>query len=558
MTVQQPQTPTEPTRILVIDPDDLGRMVAQRALSGGGYQVVEAASVAAAVEVLKEQQIDCILLDLEQPDGEGMEFISSLQAAAGASALSDGPPPPVVVLTEEHSQRTALELLNIGAEDCLQKSRIDREGIARAVAFAMERYRVRARLSEDNAALSRLAYRDPMTRLLNRRGMQAALARGNRDLPRFAILVDLDNFKTINDTFGHHVGDLVIQRTAEVLSRSTRPSDLVARVGGDEFLVVCEADELAQAAGIAERICTSLLSELSVVPGLAEAGHRSSASLGVTPLSPDVTEVQNVVSQSTSLLSRSKKDGKGRVTVADARSDPRREIQPIEMVASQLLRVGVAPVFSLSSGETIGYEYMLRMPKDATGSVGSLFRRAGATGNLDRIELHSLSVRLLAAVGQSEGAVYIPFLIDSLLIPEVEQRLASARGLLGDRRLVLQLWSTGPLTVSATMDERLAALRELGVEFGLSRIGFGGVSLQAVASIQPCLLRIDAAIEARNVLEDASLCGQLKVLAGVASALGATVHMPNATQPAVRERLIALGVTSTTGQMTELAASTEG
>jgi diguanylate cyclase (GGDEF)-like protein len=107
--------------------------------------------------------------------------------------------------------------------------------------------------------LSNLATMDPLTRLLNRRGLEDALQisraqAARRGLPTSAIMVDIDHFKQVNDSFGHEVGDHVLRQVGDIISRLTRSSDVVARTGGEEFLIVLPETELESARLLAERI----------------------------------------------------------------------------------------------------------------------------------------------------------------------------------------------------------------------------------------------------------------------------------------------------------------
>jgi diguanylate cyclase (GGDEF)-like protein len=114
-------------------------------------------------------------------------------------------------------------------------------------------------LIEYQQHLSHLATEDPLTRLLNRRGLEDALyislAQASRQgLPTAAIMVDIDHFKKVNDSFGHEVGDQVIRQVAEVLRHMSRASDVVARTGGEEYLLVLPSTNLDAARILAERI----------------------------------------------------------------------------------------------------------------------------------------------------------------------------------------------------------------------------------------------------------------------------------------------------------------
>jgi diguanylate cyclase (GGDEF)-like protein len=114
-------------------------------------------------------------------------------------------------------------------------------------------------LIEYQQHLSHLATEDPLTRLLNRRGLEGALyislaQAGRQGLPTAAIMVDIDHFKEINDSFGHETGDHVIRQVAGILQQMSRASDVVARTGGEEYLLILPATTLDAARILAERI----------------------------------------------------------------------------------------------------------------------------------------------------------------------------------------------------------------------------------------------------------------------------------------------------------------
>ncbi|RLQ21616.1 diguanylate cyclase [Seongchinamella sediminis] len=118
-------------------------------------------------------------------------------------------------------------------------------------------------LIEYQQHLSHLATEDPLTRLLNRRGledaMRVSMAHASRhDLPTAAIVIDVDHFKQINDSFGHDTGDQVIRRVAAMIERMCRASDVIARTGGEEFLVILTDTDQAAARILAERICRGI------------------------------------------------------------------------------------------------------------------------------------------------------------------------------------------------------------------------------------------------------------------------------------------------------------
>lgn len=171
---------------------------------------------------------DVVLLDLNLPDSEGLETVRAMGRAC--------PDTPVVVLTGLDDDATGLAAVNAGAEDFLVKGQVDAQRLSRILLYSVERHRALAELRE-------LSTLDELTGVHNRRGFLALAARhfaGARPpSPSSALFfIDVDGLKLINDTYGHAAGDAAIAGAAAVLRKALRPSDLVGRVGGDEFAVL--------------------------------------------------------------------------------------------------------------------------------------------------------------------------------------------------------------------------------------------------------------------------------------------------------------------------------
>jgi diguanylate cyclase (GGDEF)-like protein len=192
-------------------------------LARAGLRLHRAPSAAQAERRRRRAPVDCLLVD---------------GAGVGAAA-SAAPDLPIVAMADAGDHAAALRALRAGADDCVDRDPLDPEALARAVRFAVERHRVRGDLAHR-------ALHDPLTGLPNRQLLDDRLEHGLAALRRHGgaialLFVDLDAFKPINDTLGHQAGDTVLVEVAQRLEAAVRPSDTVARFGGDEFAVLCEA-----------------------------------------------------------------------------------------------------------------------------------------------------------------------------------------------------------------------------------------------------------------------------------------------------------------------------
>jgi len=173
-------------------------------------------------------------------------------------------------------------------------------------------------LCEKNSNLKQLVQIDPLTQLLNRRGLEKALSvevsRAQRmELRMFAILLDCDDFKAVNENHGHAGGDLVLQSMATNIFRSIRPTDYVSRIGGDEFIAFLIDMEEDEAGRVAERIRASIAESPAVFNGKALP---CTASLGVAELPANVQSIEEVLTLTRQALQSSKTSGKNSVTIS--------------------------------------------------------------------------------------------------------------------------------------------------------------------------------------------------------------------------------------------------
>ncbi len=217
--------------LLVEDDDDHARLVEEILAGGaeGAYRLRRARDLAGARTELDRHPADCILLDLFLPDGQGLDSLAQMTAL--------DPMVPIVILTSLADEQLGLQAVHEGAQDYLVKGSVDGQRLSRSVRHAIERKALEARFAEQ-------ALHDPLTGLANRTllldRIRLELARAGRTGGGVALLyLDVDDFKAINDRWGHDTGDEVLVRMARRLSRAVRPGDTVGRIGGDEFVVVC-------------------------------------------------------------------------------------------------------------------------------------------------------------------------------------------------------------------------------------------------------------------------------------------------------------------------------
>lgn len=219
-------------RVLLLENDDDDHAIFAHLASNIDdldVDVVWCRTLHAASERFASESFDVVFVDLHLDDGDsGHSFID--QHAGQRS--------PLVMLTAHGTPQDDLDAMRSGADNFIAKDRLDVERLRRTLLHAMARHEQLLRLQEASE-------RDALTGLCNRRALDrwfaaAASREGRASVIIGALVVDLDDFKPINDTLGHAAGDHVLCTAAERLLQSVRTTDMVARTGGDEFVVLLE------------------------------------------------------------------------------------------------------------------------------------------------------------------------------------------------------------------------------------------------------------------------------------------------------------------------------
>src|SRR5436853_1138584 len=248
----------QPT-ILVADDEPVNRALIERRLQREGYRVLTARNGGEAVEKTQAAMPDLVILDVMMPVMDGMEACRHIKENETTRDI------PVIFLSARDETEMKVSGLTLGANDYISKPFKAEELIARvSVAIRLKHERDRLRVNAEEAttraeAAQERAMTDALTGLLNRYGLQHILAREHAEARRYnrplsSLMIDLDNFKTINDSYGHAAGDIALQQVASILREAVRRSDTVFRHGGEEFLVLLPETDLEGAIALAEKI----------------------------------------------------------------------------------------------------------------------------------------------------------------------------------------------------------------------------------------------------------------------------------------------------------------
>ncbi|HSJ08883.1 MAG TPA: diguanylate cyclase [Longimicrobiales bacterium] len=245
-------TATEPGRILVVDDNQDNIEIIATRLRFRGYEILEAGDGAQALALVRDAAPDLILLDVMLPDIDGYEISRRIKGA------DDLPFIPIILVTARDSTQDKVAGLDAGADDYLTKP-INFPELEARVRSMLRIKRLQDELELKNRELERLSISDGLTGLFNHRHIHGLLAEEFERVERTGdsmsvAMLDLDRFKSVNDTYGHQAGDRVLVDMADILRATARDIDRLGRYGGEEFMALLPETGIEDAAVFVERV----------------------------------------------------------------------------------------------------------------------------------------------------------------------------------------------------------------------------------------------------------------------------------------------------------------
>ena len=287
-------------KVLIVDDSPFALKLAKVRLGKENLEIITASSGAEGLKLAASEKPDLILLDVNMPKMSGFEVCCKLKTNKDLCMT------PVIFLTGSDDTQDKIKGLNVGAVDYVTKP-FDTFELKARVNAALRTKRMQDLLVE-------YANIDPLTGIPNRRALMECLSKEWMRVQRHGgtlsfIMADIDNFKRVNDTYGHSIGDEILQKVAQTIVSQCREIDLSARYGGEEFAIVVPDESAEGAAKLAER-CRQATSNIKLNVG--DEDVQVTVSLGVAEIA-NSTSAEALIAAADEALYQAKEAGRNQV-----------------------------------------------------------------------------------------------------------------------------------------------------------------------------------------------------------------------------------------------------
>ncbi len=506
-------------KVLLVEDDEDDYVMTRDLLEevpGEPYELEWVAEYDRARDVIREKRHDIYLFDFRLGAENGLDLLkfSSLE----------NPDVPVIMLTEQTDREIDVQAMKAGAADYLVKGEIGAALFERSIRYAIERSRA-------EREITRLAFYDSLTGLPNRAlfldRLSQAAARTERGQGLTAVLfLDIDNFKRINDTLGHHVGDLLLKAIAERLTERVRKCDtvarptdvasaehLIARLGGDEFVLLLGDVSRPEDASV---VATRILGELSA-PFMLE-GHEVfvSASIGIAVAPFDGQETSELLTNADTAMYEVKDEGKNSFKFYE----PRMHTAALERLQLEsALRRAIAneefilhyqPTLDAGTERLVGLEALVRwhIPGQGLISPGEFIPLAQDTGLITAIVAWVLRAacqqnRRWAHAGLGPVPIAVNLSTQQFGQLDLANRVQSALTESGipPEYLLLEITESTMMKNTEATAQRLRELDTMGIRLAIDDFGTGYSSLSYLKRFPLHALKVDRSF-IKDVVED--------------------------------------------------------
>jgi len=448
-------------------------------------------------------------------------------------------------------QRDGTELwASVSSHPLIREGETHPYGVVTAFSDITERRRAQEQIAF-------LAYHDSLTKLPNRalldEHLALGLARARRSASAVALLyLDLDDFKAVNDSLGHAAGDELLRRIAVRLRGVVRSTDLLARQGGDEFLILLtdlDGDPRLRAEAVAKGVEAALLEPFSI----ADAEFEIGSSIGISIYPHDASDADTLLRHADAAMYEVKQAGRG--GIASYGGDSRQTLAGLSLT-SKLRRalqrddfvVHYQPIVAPATGDLVAFEALVRWQDAERGIVGPnefipLAEDAGLIEAIGGWVLHAVCAQLREWHGAGfDPHVHVnvsPRQMRRADFPTTVRAALEAEGL-APSCLTLEITESAAMLDAERANPIVRALHDLGVRLAIDDFGSGHSSLSRLRDVPVEVLKIDQSF-LRGVPDDGQAAAMTRAIIELGTALGMLTVAEGVTSEAQRQFLVQQG-----------------
>lgn len=512
-------------RVLIVEDDEDDYILLKEHLIeaiGDVAEIIWAEDYQSAKLKISNDHFDFYLLDNYLGAQRGLGLIDEIKKQFETA-------PPIIMLSGVDDHRTDLDAMEKGADDYLIKSELTSQLLERTF-----RYTLKSKIMETR--LAKLAHFDSLTGLYNRSLFNELLIKtiqqSQRSGYKFALVtLDLDNFKFINDNYGHPAGDQLLTKIARRLKHMIRSSDVIARLGGDEFsLILKDVDNDFDFVRLVECLMKTFQTPIQVDSKLVSV--TTSAGIAIYPC--DSKTASELIDYSDRAMYQAKNQGRNTYSFYNqklhnkAKNDHEIEINIRNAIEKNELRLHFQPIITLMNGDIFSYEALLRWPNRQGGfhntetfieiaeesnlilQIGNwVFKQACLTLEQWKKEgINDRHISINVSAKQFNGTDFIQLVTSYYL-----------KNPLLAQQMTFEITERKPLPIEAYTIKQLETLASYGFKFSVDDFGIGHSSISYLRAFPMSLIKIDKSIT-QNILlsqEDLALCTAIIALGNALS-----------------------------------------
>ncbi len=492
--------------------------------SNSGFRLTCSNSMAEAITEISNHGYDAALLDMSLPDGEGIENITRLKSRA--------PSMPIVVMTGRKDEEFAISAVKAGAQDYLVKGQIDELQLSRTLHYSIERKNLQEQITH-------LANHDQLTGLANRglfrmRLEHAISCAGRRDESVAVLYIDLDHFKSINDSLGHAIGDKLLSLVSSRFLETVREIDTVARLGGDEFAIILEnVTQTYNVAAIADKIIEKISQPFHIDGHVLHVG----CSIGIAFYPHCGQDVDTIINNADTALYTAKANGRNQhqFYTGEMNQQSLDQINIDSALKDALSKnefvLHYQPKFDRISGNISGNEALLRWNHPERGMIYPamfipLLEKNGLISEVGKWVLESACKQqvLWEDAGLAVGKIAVNLSGRQLAQRDFNNVVADVISATGIRPGSLELELTETLLIQDThlTMSILNAFKSMGVSIAIDDFGTGYNSFSYLKKFLIDTLKIDQSF-IKHVTEQGSEAAITTAIIGLSKDLGIKV-----------------------------------